>query len=79
MPTATALAARSLHLVGQTVEVVNRFDGSWCAGFTIAAVVAGGFRVRRLSDGVVLPVVFPIGTVRPLVAAEPGWTPPGRR
>jgi hypothetical protein len=40
------------------VEVRSRFDGSWCRGFEIVGVVDGGesYRVRRVSDGVVLPV-----------------------
>jgi hypothetical protein len=40
------------------VEVRSRFDGSWCRGFEIAGVLDGGesYRVRRVSDGVVLPV-----------------------
>lgn len=42
------------------VEVRSRFDGSWCRGFEIVTVVDGGerFRVRRLSDGAVLPALF---------------------
>lgn len=40
------------------VEVRSRFDGSWCRGFEIEGVLDGGesYRVRRVSDGVVLPV-----------------------
>ena len=42
------------------VEVRSRFDGSWCRGFEVAGVLDGGesYRVRRVSDGVVLPVSF---------------------
>ena len=42
------------------VEVRSRFDGSWCRGFVIAEVGHDGesYQVRRLSDGVVLPVPF---------------------
>jgi hypothetical protein len=42
------------------VEVRSRFDGSWCRGFAIAEVGRDGesYQVRRLSDGVVLPVPF---------------------
>jgi hypothetical protein len=40
------------------VEVRSRFDGSWCRGFEIAGVLDDGerYRVRRVSDGVLLPV-----------------------
>jgi hypothetical protein len=48
------------HLV---VEVRNRFDSSWSHGFEIVECVGGGgpeprFRLRRLSDGHVLPALF---------------------
>ena len=47
---------------GDRVEVRNRFDGRWSPGFRVAAVVADDdgyhFRVRRLSDGAVLPALF---------------------
>jgi len=40
------------------VEVRSRFDGSWCRGFEIVGVGDDGesYRIRRISDGVVLPV-----------------------
>jgi hypothetical protein len=42
------------------VEVRSRFDGSWCRGFEIVGVLDGGesYRIRRVSDGVVLPVTI---------------------
>lgn len=45
------------------VEVRNRFDGSWSHGFEVIETCADDagdhhFRLRRLSDGVVLPVLF---------------------
>ena len=49
---------------GTRVEVVNRFTASWSRGFVVAAVLEDGYRVERLSDGSVLPVVFPAGDVR---------------
>jgi hypothetical protein len=56
--------------LGALVEIRSSFDGNWCAGFEIAEVIVGregveGFRVRRLSDGAVLPVVFPPGDLIP--------------
>ena len=49
---------------GTRVEVRRRFDDSWAKGFEVAEVLAEGFRVRRLSDGSVLPVAFPADEVR---------------
>ena len=49
---------------GTPVDVRNRFVGSWSHGFTIAERVAGGYRVRRLSDDSVLPDVFSSEDVR---------------
>ncbi len=43
---------------GMRVEVRSRFDQSWARGFEIAEVVEGGYLVRRLSDGKVLPIAF---------------------
>jgi hypothetical protein len=56
--------------LGAPVEVRSSFEGNWCAGFEIAEVVVGrdgveGFRVRRLSDGALLPAVFPPGDLIP--------------
>jgi hypothetical protein len=50
---------------GRHVEVRNRFTGAWSRGFDIADVVAGGYRIRRLSDGSVLPARFLSEDVRP--------------
>ena len=51
------------------VEVRTRFDGEWTAGFELHDVepVAGEprFRVRRRSDGVVLPDWFSSDDIRP--------------
>lgn len=43
---------------GTRCEVRRRFDDSFAKGFEVAEVIADGYRVRRLSDGSVLPVVF---------------------
>jgi len=43
---------------GTRVDVRNRFVGTWSHGFEIAERVDDGYRVRRLSDGSVLPDVF---------------------
>ena len=49
---------------GARVEVRNRFDGSWSAGFAVEAATGDGCQVRRLSDGSLLPLVFPHHEVR---------------
>jgi hypothetical protein len=54
---------------GAAVEVINRFERRWSRGFEIADAVVGGYRVRRRSDGSVLPVVFPPSAVRADVMA----------
>jgi hypothetical protein len=47
------------HLpVGTRVFVRDRFLGNWCAGFDVAEVCEGGYRLRRLSDGRVFPDEF---------------------
>src|SRR5690348_2319877 len=53
---------------GQRVEVRSRFVGRWTAGFeTSERTERDGdvvYRLRRLSDGVVLPALFPADDVR---------------
>lgn len=44
--------------VGDIVEVRRRFDAQFARGFEIVEVTDGGYRVRRLSDGEVLPAEF---------------------
>ena len=40
---------------GEKVQLRVTFTGSWSSGFEIADVVPGGYVVRRLSDGRLLP------------------------
>jgi hypothetical protein len=49
---------------GTRVEVRSRFDESWGRGFEIAEVTEHGYRIRRVSDGIVLPVEFDEDDVR---------------
>ena len=49
---------------GTRVEVRTGFDRSWVNGFRIESVDEGGYRVRRRSDGHVLPVPLPFDDVR---------------
>jgi hypothetical protein len=48
---------------GTSIEVRGRFDGRWCGGFEVADLVEADaeeirYRVRRTSDGAILPVLF---------------------
>ena len=50
---------------GTKVEVRRRFDQHWSRGFEVAETVDDGYKVKRLSDGSILPVVFDEDEVRP--------------
>lgn len=56
-------ASERLH-VGARVEVRIGFDQSWARGFEVAEDLGDGYRIRRRSDGSVLPAVFADETVR---------------
>ena len=49
---------------GTKVEVRRRFDQHWSRGFEIAEAVDDGYKLKRLSDNSVLPVVFDENEVR---------------
>jgi hypothetical protein len=49
---------------GTKVEVRQRYDGRFSKGFEVAGQDADGYRIRRLSDGSVLPVSFARGEIR---------------
>ena len=49
---------------GTKVEVRSRFDQSWSRGFEVAEHTGRGYRIKRLSDGVVLPIEFSDDDVR---------------
>ena len=49
---------------GTRVEVRRRFDNAWAKGFEVHATSIHGYRLRRLSDGAILPVEFPLTDVR---------------
>ena len=50
--------------VGELVEVATRFTGSWSRGFVVADVDHHAYRLRRLSDGHILPIAFSAHEVR---------------
>ena len=57
------LAHPAMSSEPKPVAVRSRFDGSWATGFELVDVATGGdgamrFRVRRVSDGWVLPTAF---------------------
>ena len=49
---------------GTKVEVRTGFDRSWASGFAVDAVAVDGYRVRRRSDGELLPVAIAFDDVR---------------
>jgi hypothetical protein len=53
---------------GARIEVRARFDQRWARGFEVAEVVREGkaarYRVRRRSDGSILPVLFVAADLR---------------
>jgi hypothetical protein len=59
---------------GQQVELRNEYTGSWAAGFEVVDVVEVArpdrpvveYRVRRSSDGSIIPALFPTRRVRPI-------------
>jgi hypothetical protein len=55
----------SLLQVGEQVEVHTKFNDNWVPGFEIAEVVVGGYRVRRTSDGSLLPNLTGEDDLRP--------------
>ena len=49
---------------GSVVEVRRRFDRAWARGFEVIDGDGHSFRLRRNSDGAVLPVSFPATDLR---------------
>ena len=69
MPESMTVVTANVHeqplTKGTPVDVRSRFVGSWSRGFEVAERVADrGYRVRRISDGTVLPDVFDEQDVR---------------
>jgi hypothetical protein len=62
--TAFDTGSRFLFSTGTEVEVLTRYEGHWASGFAIASVDQDRFRLRRHSDGVVLPVSFSANQLR---------------
>jgi hypothetical protein len=49
---------------GVRVEVRRRFDAKWSRGFEVQERCGDLYRLRRLSDGATLPVLFAAEDVR---------------
>jgi hypothetical protein len=61
-----------LLVAGTPVDVRSRYVGSWSRGFEVAEIVGESYRVRRLSDGRVLPAEFSCDDVRVRRPKNPG-------
>jgi len=57
--------SESLLTEGSAVDVWCPSIGDWSGGFDIERIDDGAVVVRRISDGQVLPVAFPLDRVRP--------------
>ena len=55
------------------VEVRDRYQGTWARGFAIAEWLESGYKVRRISDGAILPDVFTEDEVRPSRRRQGLW------
>ena len=54
-PTEAAVVAGPSLAPGTHVEAQSGFDGSWQTGFVVEEVTERGYRLRRESDGTLLP------------------------
>jgi hypothetical protein len=67
MATTPSAPLAQLFAPGTRVQVFCRFDNRWVSGFVVSHVLAaepGSLRVVRVSDGALLPGVFPVEDVR---------------
>ena len=62
--TAAPTLRASALAVGSSVDVKNRYIGTWSTGFEVAALVEDGYLIRRLSDRSILPGVLGLDEVR---------------
>jgi hypothetical protein len=63
---------------GTRVEVRSRYEERWTRGFEVSEVVEGDngephYRVRRRSDGAILPVMFTEDDLREERRRQPLW------
>ena len=65
MPGYTEQRSVESLVVGTRVEARNRFTGTWSAGFEVDGTSGGGYWLRHLSDGTVMPMILLADDVRP--------------
>jgi hypothetical protein len=65
--------ARSPLAVGTAVDVRNRYQGTWVRGFEVAESTDEGYRLRRLSDGSILPEWFSRDDIRRQRSRQGYW------
>jgi len=58
---------------GTDVEVRSAFERDWSHGFVVDERTDTGYRLRRHSDGSLLPVVFPFDDVRRARKSSMWW------
>jgi hypothetical protein len=59
---------------GTRVDVRSRYVGTWSRGFVVAEHVQGdGYRVRRVSDGSILPEPLSSDEIRPERRKQSFW------
>lgn len=64
---------------GTRVEVRSRFRRDWVRGFEVEGADGTGYRLRRLSDDAVLPVIFAGDDLRPTGAGPARLAPASPR
>ena len=65
------LMAKRAPKAGSWVEVRNRFNGRWAAGFVVESVDESGYEVRRVRDNHVIPQRVATEDVRPTPRMRP--------
>ena len=65
--------ARAPLAAGTAVDVRNRYQGTWVRGFEVAESTEEGYRLRRLSDGTVLPELFSRDDIRRQRSRQGYW------
>ena len=58
--------------LGTPVQVRDRFEFAFRSGFEVSSATEAGYRLRRRSDGVELPIDFAANDVRP-EGKRPNW------
>ena len=59
------MTERNVLVTGDAVEVFVRFTDTWADGYEIADIVDDAYRVRRTSDGSLLPSLTSRSDLRP--------------